>query len=190
MAEQVFYLRGRHAASRLLNVGLLVYAALGIAFIPVVVLLTILAAATDWKMAVFVTLALLFPFVGFLCWKGLRRRVQNAHVLLTDESLTVRGDWPDIRIPLGSIASISQSTISVGDRFRAAGLSPWNGTLFGLRYPSARTLRLTLQPGVAHPWWPIIRYKTVLIDPEDWPPFIEAIRRVAARVAVDVSLVQ
>jgi hypothetical protein len=190
MAEQIFYVRGRQDASRLLNVGLLVYMAMAPAFVPMVILVTVLAAATNGMLAVFAAIALSLPLFGLIAARGLRHRLEKAHVEVTDDTLILRGNLPDMRIPVANIASVTQSAVGIGDMLRAAGWSPWNATLFVLRYPSARTLRLTLSRGVTPRWWPFNRYRTVLADPEDWPGFIAAVRQVAPHVTIDAALVE
>jgi hypothetical protein len=156
--RRVFYLRGRHDAARLIVLSKLVYGALAVVFLPTAVLLGFLAAIVDdWTIAVVITICLLFPFVALFAFTRLRVRIENAQMVMNDEALTIRGDWPDVRVPIQAIVAVGRSKVRLGDMLRASGWSPWNGTLFDLRYgrhTSREMIRLALYPSVGHPVWP------------------------------------
>ncbi len=118
-------------------------------------------------------------------------RARTARVEISDDAIIIRGvGWPNLTVPLEHALSAGEYRPRFRNFFR---LHPWGETLtvLPIMWMNERgVVRLELSRGVGQRWWPLARYRTIFIDPEDRAGFIAALHRVAPHVTIEPSVLE
>ncbi len=189
MMERRFYLRGRE--TRLFGPGSLALYALTLAFVSGNAALMLIMYDTGDRVVVGAVVAMLCGIpLGAISLAYRAHRMKNAGVELTDEAIIVRG-WSraTFRASTANLARLTEVEFDRADLVRWT-WPLWNMILVQVPRFSGTALRIDLKRPIMHPWWALLRYRAIVIDPEDRAGFIAALRQLAPHVAMEPSALE